>query len=605
MYIQTTRVVTIVATLAISHAALGQMAEEAWLNRYNGEANMNDYARALSLDSQGNAIVTGFMFVQVDDNLFSPRWLTIKYDPDGNELWVRTFFEGFGSAASSAEHVEIDGDDNVIVAGAVAGGDDWAIVKYDAAGNELWTEVIDLNSSYLTEPDDLAVDGEGNIYLTGEKGAGEDVAVTVKYDADGNQQWMFETIGPVFEGAFGEALAVDDAGSVYVAGATLTDDHFTEIWLTKLDADGDEVWLRTFGSPGQVAIDRAEDVLIDHDGNIVVAGILGINTSSGTDAVVLKYTPGGDLLWDAPYGTVGEDDAALAVEIDSQNNVLIAGYATIEDIDALALKYDADGKLLWDTTIAGDGDDFDVFRALSMDAEDNVYLTGTIAPTFGNDFFLTARVDSDGSIVWQATYGGPAQGGSFTSDIAVDESGNVYISGYSPGSGTQLDFVTVKYEQVGDDGSLADLTDMQIVSGSLLNGSLESLLQSDDSFVHTRSVVGFTAFEPNLMEMVVGAQADTVEAQTMGVTIESSINHPVGTGKIRFRNWATDQFEQVATHELSFDETVETFSDIDATNYIRDTDDRIEFSVKHVVIATFTASGFDSFFDHVVIGVQK
>ena len=265
----------------------------------------------------------GFTFVEIQSNYYSPFFLTVKYDPAGNRLWERTWAQ----TASAAQEMVIDGLDNVIVAGSTHLGDDWATIKYDANGDQRWLRIYEANSYYLTEPDDLAVDAAGNVYLTGdaaENPSGSGYAHTVKYDSQGNLQWISRYAGPEYSSA-GAALAIDDAGNVYVAGATMIASRGADLSLVKLDSAGSVQWLRTYGAPGRFTLDRAEDVAIDGAGDIVVTGFVGGNTTERSDVATLKFDPEGNLLWDAvynapaslnDYGTqlvIGVDDAVIVI----------------------------------------------------------------------------------------------------------------------------------------------------------------------------------------------------------------------------------------------------------------------------------------------------
>lgn len=154
------------------------------------------------------------------------------------------------------------------------------------------------------------------------------------------------------------------------------------------------------------------------------------------------------------------------------------------------------------------------------------------------------------------------------------------------------------------DQMIATLEDVEIAFGSLLSGGVAELIESDDAYLEVRSARGFTALEPNLVDLIIGFQSPVETASTFNVTVESLINHPAGQGKVRLRDWTTGQFEQVGTFDISQTEITIVLNDIDAADHIRAADNRIEMSLKHIVVATFTALGFDSSFDQVAVGVE-
>lgn len=145
----------------------------------------------------------------------------------------------------------------------------------------------------------------------------------------------------------------------------------------------------------------------------------------------------------------------------------------------------------------------------------------------------------------------------------------------------------------------AQLTDFEILEGNLINGGLGDLTESDDNKLRVSSVPGFTAFEPNVTDVLVGASIG-IEASSLTLSLEGNINQPGGTAKAILNNWDAGSQDQVGQFDIDFgDETVEV--DVNSAGpYVRD-DGRIEVRWRNVVIAPLTAVGFDSRFDHVEI----
>lgn len=148
--------------------------------------------------------------------------------------------------------------------------------------------------------------------------------------------------------------------------------------------------------------------------------------------------------------------------------------------------------------------------------------------------------------------------------------------------------------------SAIDLVDFNVQFGSLIDGGVGDLAASDDSYLQTRSRANFTANEPNLLRLDVDFEASGGAPATIAVTIESRVNNPNGTATIRIQNQSTNQFETIGTYALPQTDQTEVISDIDAGNYFDG--NAMTMRIKHVVPATLTAAGFDSFFD--LISVQ-
>ncbi|HXN42297.1 MAG TPA: SBBP repeat-containing protein, partial [Myxococcaceae bacterium] len=136
-----------------------------WLARYNGPENSEDFPSAIAVDAAGNAHVTG---TSVRPDLSAQQYATVKYDLDGNELWVTPYNGPRNHDAASA--IALDAAGNVYVTGVSEGAGtslDYATLKYDPDGNQLWVARYD-------DPDhgeDLAIaivlDPAGNVFVTG------------------------------------------------------------------------------------------------------------------------------------------------------------------------------------------------------------------------------------------------------------------------------------------------------------------------------------------------------------------------------------------------------------------------------------------------------
>lgn len=220
-------------------------------------------------------------------------------------------------------------------------------------------------------------------------------------------------------------------------------------------------------------------------------------------------------------------------------------------------------------------------------------------------------IDATGTIFF--TNGGFSQGRLFSFDPDLTERWssavqNVNVGGPAIGQDGMLIVCGVGNDVrayfTGSISTPAELTDLSIVDGSLIDGGLDELVESDDESVQTRSEPGFFASEPNVMEIIIGAHTQVTAPTMLDLTIESRINHPQGTATIGLHNWTSDTFDDIGTHDLGFDETIATFDGIDATDYVRDSDSRIELSLRHVVAVIFTAAGFDSFIDQTRVGVE-
>jgi len=157
------------------------------------------------------------------------------------------------------------------------------------------------------------------------------------------------------------------------------------------------------------------------------------------------------------------------------------------------------------------------------------------------------------------------------------------------------------------DGSAAQpaqLSDFSVAFGRFISGDLDSIRNSDDVRLRLRSNPGFTASDPNLIDLRVGATTTMDTPASLDLTLEGRFNNPSGTVRMRLRNWSTGSFQLVHQFPLGTLELRETAPGIPASNLVRSSDGRIEASLRASMLATFSIQGFDWFIDQVAIDVR-
>ena len=305
--------------------------------------------------------------------------------------------------------------------------DNGFIAKYNTYGAVVWQKEFDYGGSNAKA---IAVDGDGNVYATGytySSGAGNVDVFIVKYSSIGAVVWQ-RTFGGTDED-IGNGIAVDGAGNVYITGYTASSGvGFVDVFIVKYNSSGGVVWQRTLGAENY---DEGVDIAVDGDGNVYVAGY---SNSYTTGTLVAKYSSGGTLSWQNNF--IAMSAYGCGMSVDSSNNVYVAARidlssSEISDYSIAIIKYDTDGVPVWQRTISRTGTD-ETATGMSIDSSNNVYIIGYTSSVGGNDVFI-AKYTSGGGLSWQRTLG--TAGDDKARGIAVDSSGNVYIAGTT---GTKL-----------------------------------------------------------------------------------------------------------------------------------------------------------------------
>lgn len=152
----------------------------------------------------------------------------------------------------------------------------------------------------------------------------------------------------------------------------------------------------------------------------------------------------------------------------------------------------------------------------------------------------------------------------------------------------------------------AELTNVATTLGTNIGGNLASLLTSDDVNYSVRSALGFTANEPNVTQIRVWATSPVQVADSMDVTIESRLNQSGGTRRVRLRNYDTNALSTIDTYAIGNTEITQvSTAGGGVSQFIRDSDSRIELVSRTSVLVTFTASGFVDRYDLVTIELNE
>ncbi len=311
-----------------------------------------DTATSVATDKQDNVYLSG----STEGDLGGPKqgsssdaWVA-KYDSNGNRVWIQQFGTDI---INGANHSAVDKDGNVYLSGTtvkadesggIVGKDDYWVTKYDTNGNRQWfTEFgSTVNPNYglnFSEAYSLALDQNANVYTTGWTlgdlggvNAGLYDVWIAKQDTNGNREWIKQFGSTDYEWSWG--VDTDSKNNVYATGWTLgnlggVSTGSYDAWLTKYDTNGNQQWIKQFGTNGDTRGDtEATGLKVDSHDNIFLTGftngnLAGTNTES-FDAWVAEYDSKGNQKWIKQLGTP-KTDYAYAITVDKAEHVYVTG----------------------------------------------------------------------------------------------------------------------------------------------------------------------------------------------------------------------------------------------------------------------------------------
>lgn len=384
----------------------------------------------------------------------------------GQRLWVRTI----GSSARQAAAWDVATGPNgaVCIVGWIGQSgppapDRALVVKYDAAGNKKWTRTYEGLGDAAAAA--VVVDGKGNIYVAGSTwpapGGGDDIFVA-KYAANGTRKWV-KTYGA--DNRFMDwsvELAVDGAGSAYVAAASAGKDGLEGIVVLEYDKDGNEVW----PAPARLDPDPAkgewlrqlQEMTIDAAGNVYVVGVARDGpapTYPDYSALVFKVNGSdGTIAWGGPKywrGKDGSGAAAYGIAVRG-NAVVVVGEASqwVTGANLCVLRYDLAGTQKSVFAYNGGAASDDWAGDVAIDRYGNAYVTGGFLalPLENRCRCTVAKVSPSGTKKWLRTYV-PTSRYAYGSGIRVDGSGNAYVAGIVSLDPVRGKYLTMKYSPAG------------------------------------------------------------------------------------------------------------------------------------------------------------
>ncbi|MDX2360810.1 MAG: hypothetical protein QNK23_08395 [Crocinitomicaceae bacterium] len=444
-------------------------------------------SKEILIDNSGNSYMIGEFSGNVDldpgvgsdvhSTLNSYGGYISKLDPSGNFIWAKSFTSASG--VCSVNSFCIDNLGNIYLTGFFSGIVDFdpgsSIVSLNGGiGNGLFILKLDSSGNFIWAKQSSTVANSGNV-----------IGHSIDHDTFGNI---------VVGGSFSSSQAVDFDPGPGIENLISTGSSLQDIFILKLDSNGDFIWVNKFGGVGD---DRYLEIAIDNADNIAATGIFYdtvdfdpsgliynlIAPSNDRNVVVLKLDSNGNFVWAGSIGNFAGDYIDPSdIAFDNSNEIVVSGsYAGSIDFDTGAstvimssngatdgfvLKLDAAGNYLWSNTIGGN--DQDEVNSIDFDNTNNIYLAGVFMSTVDFDSGtstsnLTATGVFDGFVlktnssgIYMNAFSLGGTGITNPSQIKLDNSGNIFLCGsFSETCDLDPSVGTVSYTSNGDFDSFA------------------------------------------------------------------------------------------------------------------------------------------------------
>jgi hypothetical protein len=410
--------------------------QQAWVTRYNnGLTTGTNHAIKMALDVAGNIYVTGG-----SQNANSQLgYATIKYAPNGTQLWsARYDSTNYPSASTSA--MVLDSSNDVFVTGTAL------TIKYDPNGNQLWT------APYAGTV--LACDPAGDVYVGG---FGSNFN-TVKLASTGTNLWFatYSDVGPTIS----QSVLVDPGNNVYVSGldsymwvptseANPQQGYYAVTLTTiKYGPNGNQIWMTSEApAPQNLNIDvEVRGYVLDGASSVYVT--TDWVHPEDLAFITYKYNSNGVSVWgEYPDNGTGP---ANGLALDGNTNVLLVGQDAYQYNGSYSyfystFKLSATGSTSWRVHYPQPPSGSSAATSIAVDTANNVYVTGASPGTNSNNDIVTIKYGPNGNQVWLQRYQSPGNGNAAGNAIAVDNNGNVYVTGYDTTAAGGTEIVTIKY----------------------------------------------------------------------------------------------------------------------------------------------------------------
>jgi len=253
----------------------------------------------------------------------------------------------------------------------------------------------------------------------------------VKTDSQGNQKWA-QAYGDSGDSEAYSVVQTSDGGYALAGYTNSTGAGIYSFWLVKTDSNGNMQRSKTYGGSGD---NEAYSMIQTSDGGYALAGYTTSSGTGGRQFLLVKIDSNGNMIWNQTYGEAGDSEAYSVIQT-SDGGYAIAGStdsAGAGGNDFYLVKVNANGAMEWNQTYGGSGDDYAYSVVQSSDG--GYALAGsTFSFSDGYDNFWLVKTDSNGNMLWNQTYDGGSDS-SANSLIQTSDSGYALAGSMQSSSG--------------------------------------------------------------------------------------------------------------------------------------------------------------------------
>ena len=276
-------------------------------------------------------------------------------------------------------------------------------------------------------------------------GAGSYDVWLLKLNFQGDTLWT-KTYGDTGDDRGCSIQQTQDGGYIVAGRTTSFSAGFYDVYLLKTNASGNILWTRTYGSTG---FDWANSVQQTQDGGYIIAGWTDSFGAGMNDVYLIKTDANGDTLWSKTYGGPYNDEG-LSVQQTLDGGYIISGYSNAYasgNANLYLIKTNAQGNTLWIKTYCGDPDFDDVGCSVRQSQDGGYIIAGLTGVAFSNMDVWLLKTDAQGDTLWTKTYGGNYRDQGYSVQQTSD--GGYIIAGYTQFGSSPYDVYLIKTDASG------------------------------------------------------------------------------------------------------------------------------------------------------------